>query len=198
MTSNHFSAGPDRRVLQRTEQAAYAAITDAIRASHAYARVVVGGDLTLFPRPDDPFRRGDALFPSDQLAALYEAKLENVYEGLIAEQPSTAYSFLFLGTGTDPGPLLCAPGRIREESVEIRSAKTVVDWPAETEVFGRFGASDHDPEVARFFAVPNWKRSSIKSMTSRRGSSHRPPRTRSWPRRCCASTSLASVTKPCL
>jgi hypothetical protein len=32
----------------------------------------------------------------------------------------------------------------------VRSAKINVDWPADTEVYGRFGASDHDPEVARF------------------------------------------------
>jgi uncharacterized protein len=42
--SNHSSSGPDTRVGQRREQA----------AAPPDARVVVGGDLDVFPRPDDP------------------------------------------------------------------------------------------------------------------------------------------------
>ena len=62
--SNHFSSGPDGRVGQRTEQAAYAAaIVEAIGAADPDARVVVGGDLNVFPRPDDPFAPGRPAVP---------------------------------------------------------------------------------------------------------------------------------------
>src|SRR4029079_6248726 len=53
--SNHFSSGPDTRVGQRTEQARYlAAIVAALQAADPQARVDAGGDLNVFPRPDDP------------------------------------------------------------------------------------------------------------------------------------------------
>jgi hypothetical protein len=96
--SNHFSSTPDARVGQRTEQAAYAAaIADAIAAADPHARIVVGGDLNVFPRPDDPFAPGDPLFPSDQLAPLYESGLANLWDDLVADEPSAAYSYTFQG-----------------------------------------------------------------------------------------------------
>ncbi|MDT4986558.1 MAG: uncharacterized protein QOI74_652, partial [Micromonosporaceae bacterium] len=70
--SNHYSSTPDARVGQRTEQAGYgAAIARAIKAATPDARLVYGGDLNVFPRPDDPIARGDSVPPSDQLGGLY-------------------------------------------------------------------------------------------------------------------------------
>jgi predicted extracellular nuclease len=158
ITSNHLSSGPDGRVRQRAEQAAYnAAVADAIRAADPDARVIVGGDLNVFPRPDDPFRPGHPLFPSDQLASLYEAKLTNLYDTLVEEHPATAYSFVFQGQAQTLDHLFLSRG-IHDEFVEIRGAKINADWPAETEMFGRFGASDHDPQIARFLAGPTLER----------------------------------------
>ena len=66
--SNHFSSTPDARVGQRTEQAKYgAAIAAAITDSEPQARIVYGGDLNVFPRPDDPIATSDSDTPSDQL-----------------------------------------------------------------------------------------------------------------------------------
>ena len=66
---------PDARVGQRTEQAAYdAAIVG--RAGRAGDAGRHGGDLNVYPRPGRPVRaRPDPLFPSDQLAPLYDAGL---------------------------------------------------------------------------------------------------------------------------
>src|SRR5262249_52348572 len=61
--SNHFSSGPDGRVGQRTEQAAYdAAIVAAIQAGDRKAKVLAAGDFNVYPRPDDPFAPGHPLF----------------------------------------------------------------------------------------------------------------------------------------
>ena len=97
-SSNHYSSGPDRRVGQRREQAAYgAAIVTAIEASDPHARVVYGGDLNVFPRPDDPIATAANPAPSDQLAPLYEAGLRNLWDDLLADTPSSAYSYSFQG-----------------------------------------------------------------------------------------------------
>src|SRR4029453_18279387 len=91
--SNHFSSGPDGRVGQRTEQDAYAAaIATAIETAHPGARVVVGGDLNVFPRPDDPFSPGHPRFPSDQLAPLYDPGLPHLWGELVADDPAHAPS----------------------------------------------------------------------------------------------------------
>jgi hypothetical protein len=154
LTSNHFSSGPDARVEQRSEQAAYnAAIATALLDADPGARVVVGGDLNVFPRPDDPFSPGHPLHPSDQLAALYDAGLDNLYEHLVAEAPSAAYSYGFQGQAQTLDHLFTG-ARLTGELVEVRSAKINVDWPAAHDGYGRFGVSDHDPGVARFAAGP--------------------------------------------
>jgi predicted extracellular nuclease len=153
LVNNHFSSGPDGRVGQRTEQATYnAAIVEAIRNVDDDARLTVGGDLNVFPRPDDPFRPGDPLFPSDQLAPLYDAGLNNLHDVLVDEEPASAYSFVFQGQAQTLDQVFVADSLL-DELVEFRSAKINADWPAEFDGFGRFGASDHDPEAGRFTAI---------------------------------------------
>jgi hypothetical protein len=148
--SNHFSSTPDGRVGQRTEQAAYAAaIADAIAAADPDARTVVGGDLNVFPRPDDPFAPGDPLFPSDQLAPLYDAGLANLWEDLVADVPSAAYSYTFQGQAQTLDQLFVNDA-LHGDLVQVRAAHVNAGWPADHDGDGARGLSDHDPQVARF------------------------------------------------
>jgi predicted extracellular nuclease len=162
LVNNHQSSGPDTRVRQRTEQAAYnAAIAEAILTVDANARVLVGGDFNVFPRPDDPFAPGAPIpgigvGPSDQLRALYDSELTNLYGELVANYPAAAFSFGFQGQAQTLDHLWVSPALL-DELVDVRSAKINVDWPAtargEVPAYGRFGVSDHDPEAGRFGVV---------------------------------------------
>ncbi len=148
--SNHFSSTPDGRVGQRTEQAAYAAaIAEAIQAADPDARVVVGGDLNVFPRPDDPFAPGDPMFPSDQLGPLYDAGLANLWDDLVADVPTAAYSYTFQGQAQTLDQLFVNEA-LHGDLVEMRAAHVNAGWPADHPGDGARGLSDHDPQVARF------------------------------------------------
>jgi hypothetical protein len=148
--SNHFSSGPDGRVGQRTEQAAYdAAITEAIEAGHPGSRVAVGGDFNVFPRPDDPFAPGDPLFPSDQLGPLYEAGLHALWDDLVADVPAAAYSYTFQGQAQTLDQIFVNDA-LHADLVQVRTAHVNAGWPADFPGDGARGLSDHDPQVARF------------------------------------------------
>ena len=140
--SNHFSSGPETRVGQRREQAAYgAAIVDAVEAARPGARVVLGGDLNTFPRPDDPVPAS----PGDQLGPLYGAGLHNLWDELAADAPEAAYSYVFEGQAQTLDHLFVnAP--LHADLIEMRAAHVNADHPEGTER----GLSDHDPQVARF------------------------------------------------
>ncbi|GAA3335763.1 hypothetical protein GCM10020358_05320 [Amorphoplanes nipponensis] len=144
--SNHFSSGPDSRVGQRTEQAAYgAAITSAIERTHAPARIAYGGDLNVFPRPDDPVPAD----PGDQLGPLYDAGLHNLWDDLVADAPASAYSYVFDGSAQTLDNLFVNDA-LYGDLIEMRAAHVNADWAAADEGNGTKGASDHDPQVARF------------------------------------------------
>ena len=148
--SNHFSSGPDSRVGQRREQAAYgAAIVDAIEAADGNARVVYGGDLNVFPRPDDPIATGANPTPSDQLGPLYDAGLRNLWDDLLADAPSAAYSYSFEGHAQTLDHLF-VNAALHGDLIEMRAAHINADWPANHAADGSRGSSDHDPQVARF------------------------------------------------
>ncbi|MFG1896766.1 lamin tail domain-containing protein [Micromonospora zamorensis] len=148
--SNHYSSGPDSRVGQRREQARYgAAIVTAIEAADQNARVVYGGDLNVFPRPDDPIATGSQPTPSDQLAPLYEAGLHNLWDNLVAEVPASAYSYSFEGQAQTLDHLFVNDA-LYGDLVQVRAAHINADWPAEFTGDGSRGSSDHDPQVARF------------------------------------------------
>jgi hypothetical protein len=145
--SNHYSSGPDSRVGQRREQAAYgAAIVTAIGTDE---RVVYGGDLNVFPRPDDPV----AANPGDQLGPLYRAGLHNLYDDLLADAPSSAYSYVFDGQAQTLDHLFVTDA-LYDDLIEMRAAHVNADWagagPAGADGNGSKGSSDHDPQVARF------------------------------------------------
>ncbi|MGC5019796.1 lamin tail domain-containing protein [Micromonospora sp. DT47] len=153
--SNHYSSGPDSRVGQRTEQAAYgAAIVTAIEKSDPDARVIYGGDLNVFPRPDDPIATGADPTPSDQLAPLYEAGLRNLWDDLVADVPASAYSYSFQGQAQTLDNLFVNDA-LHDDLVQVRAAHINADWPAEFTGDGSRGSSDHDPQVARFRAQPS-------------------------------------------
>lgn len=143
--SNHFSSGPDSRVGQRREQAAYgAALADAIEATHPNARVAFGGDLNVFPRPDDPLPAE----PGDQLGPLYATGLHNLWDDLVADAPSAAYSYVFEGQAQTLDQLFVNDA-LYGDLIEMRSAHVNADHTGSAASDTR-GLSDHDPQVARF------------------------------------------------
>lgn len=142
--SNHFSSTPDGRVAQRHEQAAYDA---AIVAALGNARIVVGGDLNVYPRPDDPFPT-----PSDQLGPLYSAGLTNVYDSILADAPSAAYSYIYEGQTQTLDQLFLNPQALGDH-VQSRYAHVNADFPADFDGDTARGLSDHDPLLSRFYAV---------------------------------------------
>jgi uncharacterized protein len=144
--SNHFSSGPDSRVEQRREQARYgAAIVDAVETGDPDARVVYGGDLNVFPRPDEPIPSQ----PGDQLGPLYESGLHNLWDDLVADVPASAYSYVFEGQAQTLDHLFVNDA-LYGDLVQMRAAHVNADWPADHAADGSRGSSDHDPQVARF------------------------------------------------
>jgi uncharacterized protein len=154
--SNHFSSTPNARVGQRTEQAAYnAAIAAALEEADA-DRVVIAGDLNVFPRPDDPFLPGqqwgdepDEVAPSDQLGPMYDAGLNNLWDTLVAEVPRSAYSYSFEGQAQTLDMQWASDGQFAD-LVQIRAAHLNADFAADFDGDVARGASDHDPQVARW------------------------------------------------
>lgn len=156
--SNHFSSNPNGRVEQRTEQSRYgAALVNAAAGERKpkHARVLFGGDLNVFPRPDDPFAPGHPLFPSDQLVPLYdEAGLENLWDELAREVPASAYTYVFEGQAQTLDHQFVS-ARLERELNQVRVAHVNADWPADFTRDGARGASDHDPVVSRFGFSPS-------------------------------------------
>ena len=148
--SNHFSSTPDIRVGQRTEQALYnARIVDALKAEDEDVNVLVGGDLNVYPRPDDPFSPGHHLFPSDQLEPLYDEGLANLWDSLVADVPAAAYGYVFQGQAQTLDQLFVTEA-VFGKLQQVRVAHVNADWPADYPDDGPRGVSDHDPPVARF------------------------------------------------
>jgi predicted extracellular nuclease len=146
VVSNHYSSGPDSRVGQRREQARYgAAIATAIETADGNARIAYGGDLNVFPRPDDPVPAN----PGDQLAPLYDAGMHNLWDDLVADAPSSAYSYVFDGQAQTLDHLF-VNGNLHGDLIEMRAAHVNADWAADDAGNGSKGSSDHDPQVARF------------------------------------------------
>lgn len=149
VVNNHFSSTPDARIGQRTEQAAYAAaIAEVVEAEVPDARLMVAGDLNVFPRPDDPIPPSQG-GPSDQLGPLYEAGLTSLWEVLADEVPAAAYSYVFEGQAQTLDQQLVGDNLLAD-LVEQRVAHVNADWAADHQPATGRGVSDHDPSVARF------------------------------------------------
>ncbi len=150
LISNHFSSGPDTRVGQRREQAAYnAAIVEALERRDPQARVMVAGDLNVYPRPDDPLPPAQAAYPSDQLGPLYERGLANLYDRVLAEAPANAYTYVYTGQAQTLDQMFVTPSLLVELE-QVRIAHVNSDWPAAFDGDGPRGTSDHDPQAARW------------------------------------------------
>lgn len=149
--SNHFSSTPDARRGQRKEQAAYlAAIVEALGAD----RVVAGGDFNVFPRPDDPVPAGPI---TDQLGPLYDAGLLNLWDTMVQENPSAAYSYVFVGQAQTLDGQFVTP-TLHDELGQARVAHVNADFPAEFAGDGPRGLSDHDPMASTYDAAPTLDR----------------------------------------
>ena len=147
---NHFSSGPDGRVGQRREQAGYgAAIIAAIESGDTSARIAYGGDLNVYPRPDDPIAKSDSDTPSDQLGPLYDVGMRNLWDDLLADAPSAAYSYVFQGQ-TQTLDHIFVNEALHGDLVRMRAAHVNAGWPADFDGDGPRGVSDHDPQIARF------------------------------------------------
>jgi len=140
LLNNHFSSGPDRRMERRRLQAALnAAVASLLMREFPEDAVIVGGDLNVFPRPDDPVDP-----PSDQLAALYDAGLYNVWDWVIATDPANAYSYVYGGEAGTLDHLFLSPNYVPK----LRHATYLhinADWSDGHPYEAPRGGSDHDP-----------------------------------------------------
>ena len=149
--SNHFSSTPDARVGQRTEQAAYgAAIVDRHRGGDPHARIAYGGDLNVFPRPDDPIATSDADTPSDQLGAALRRRACTTCGTTWSRRPRR------------PPTPTSSRARPRRWTTSSSTRRSTATWcrcgPPTSTPAGRptspatapRGVSDHDPQIARF------------------------------------------------
>ena len=149
---NHFKSGPDTCVAHRTEQAKYnAALVAFIQAANPNARIVVGGDLNVYPRPDDPFAPIGQPTSSDQLGSLYDPSLglKNLWEVLLDQAPEAAYSYVYLGMAQTLDQMFVNQAMLTDLK-QFRIAHINSDFPADYPGDVARGTSDHDPNVAAF------------------------------------------------
>jgi predicted extracellular nuclease len=156
--NNHFKSGPDSCVTHRTEQAKYnAALVAFIQAANPNARIVVGGDLNVYPRPDDPFAPIGQPSSSDQLGALYDPSLglTNLWDVLLGQAPEAAYSYVYVGMAQTLDQMFVNPTMLGD-LMQFRIAHINSDFPADYPGDVARGTSDHDPNVATFHVIFNW------------------------------------------
>ncbi len=152
MINNHFKSGPDTCIPHRTEQAKYnAAIALAIQTALPEARIVLGGDLNVYPRPDDPVAPVGQAGSTDQLGSLYDPSLglKNLWEVLLAEAPQAAYSYVYLGMAQTLDQMFVNQAMLNDLLL-FRIAHINSDFPADYAGDVARGTSDHDPNVAIF------------------------------------------------
>jgi predicted extracellular nuclease len=155
--NNHFKSGPDSCVAHRTEQAKYnAALVAFIQNAKPDARIVLGGDLNVYPRPDDPFAPIGQKGSSDQLGSLYDPKLglKNMWEVLLSQAPESAYSYVYLGMAQTLDQMFVNQPMLAGLK-QFRIAHINSDFPADYPDDVARGTSDHDPNVA-VFNIYNW------------------------------------------
>ena len=154
--NNHFKSGPDTCVAHRTEQAKYnAALVQYIETEVPGARVVVAGDLNVYPRPDDPFAPIGQAGASDQLGSLYptNSDLTNLWSVLVGTTPASAYSYVYLGQAQTLDQVF-ANAAMMSTLQGFRIAHINSDFPADYAGDVARGTSDHDPNVATFLLYP--------------------------------------------
>lgn len=145
LLNNHFKSRPQSFLEQRRAQAEFnALLARALLERDPQARVIVGGDLNTFPRPDDAIPEN----PADTLAPLYDAGLHNLYLELIHRRPAGSYTYLFEGTAQTLDHLFVSPA-LRRALLDVRVAHINADHTFDVAAPHR-GVSDHDPVLAVF------------------------------------------------
>ncbi len=140
LLNNHFSSGPSRRVERRIWQARVnARIARRILELCPDDGVIVGGDLNMFPRPDDPLDP-----PSDQLGPLYRAGLFNVVDWVMDRDPANAYSYVFHGDANVLDHFFLSPG-LTSRLVLATYLHLNADYPEAFRDDLPVRGSDHDP-----------------------------------------------------
>ncbi|MCL4560556.1 MAG: lamin tail domain-containing protein [Chloroflexi bacterium] len=153
LINNHFKSGPDSCVAHRTEQAKFnAALVAFLQSEKPGALIVVGGDLNVYPLPDNTY-----LGAPEQLAALYDPSLglKNLWEVLLVQAPEAAYSYVYLGMAQTLDQMFVNQSMLAN-LLQFRISHINSDFPADYPGDVARGTSDHDPNVATFsFMLPN-------------------------------------------
>ena len=115
-----------------------------IQAANPNARIVLGGDLNVYPRPDDI-----AYGASDQLGSLYAPSLglTNLWDVLLGQAPESAYSYVYLGMAQTLDQMFVNQPLLADLQ-QFRIAHINSDFPADYPGDVARGTSDHDPNVA--------------------------------------------------
>lgn len=143
----HFKSRPGDHVALRTEQARLnAAIAQALMADDPQSWIIMGGDLNTFPRPDEPVPTQ----PADQLGALYEAGLQNLYDTAMRRDPASTYTYVYQGQAGNLDHLFVSTNALAR-LVDVRQLHINSDYAAALNIPNR-RFSDHDPVVAVFEA----------------------------------------------
>ncbi len=156
VVNNHFKSGPDSCVAHRTEQAKYnAAIVAFLQSVKPDARIIVGGDLNVYPRPDDPFAPIGQPSSSDQLGALYDPSLglTNIWDVLLSQDPASAYSYVFVGMAQTLDQMFVTQP-VLDDLAQAHSTHINSDFPADYPDDVARGTSDHDPLFLGLGLVP--------------------------------------------
>jgi predicted extracellular nuclease len=149
---NHFKSTPNLCIAHRTEQAKYnAALVAFIQTEKPGARIVLGGDLNVYPRPDDPFAPIGQPGSTDQLGALYnpDLGLTNLWQVLLGQAPQAAYSYVYMGMAQTLDQMFVNQAMLTDLQ-QFRIAHINSDFPADYPGDVARGTSDHDPNVATF------------------------------------------------
>jgi uncharacterized protein len=145
LLNNHFKARPQSFLDERRAQAEFnARLVRALLERDPGARVVVGGDLNTFPRPDDAVPEN----PVDTLAPLYDAGMYNLYGDLMRRLPAGTYTYLWEGMAQTLDHLFVSPA-LRRQRTDVRVAHINADHTYAAAAPHR-GVGDHDPILAVF------------------------------------------------
>jgi predicted extracellular nuclease len=145
LINNHFRSRPDKYIERRQAQALHNAdIANFIQKHHKDAAIIVAGDLNTFPRPYEPIPEA----PADQLGALYDADLVNLYDAQVENHPTSAYSYVYRGQAQTIDHLFVSHALIKRlvQVIPLHINSDFAPHPA----FKNRGCSDHDPQLAVF------------------------------------------------
>jgi len=88
---------------------------------------------------------------------MYEAGLHNLWDTLVAEVPRSAYSYSFEGQAQTLDMQWATDVQFAD-LVQVRAAHLNADFAADFDGDVARGASDHDPQVARWFTDATFAR----------------------------------------